>query len=59
MLTRFAEPYRHQIVEIPRFSPYVIEHQQHQLECACCGKKTISQGTKEKSPRLSPKGMSY
>lgn len=35
-----AEPYRHQIVEIPRFSPYVIEHQQHQLECACCGKKT-------------------
>ena len=35
-----AEPYRHQIVEIPRLSPYVIEHQQHQLECACCGKKT-------------------
>lgn len=35
-----AEPYRHQIVEIPRLSPYVIEHQQHQLECDCCGQKT-------------------
>jgi transposase len=35
-----AEPYRHQIVEIPRLSTYVIEHQQHQLECACCGQKT-------------------
>ena len=35
-----AEPYRHQIVEIPTLSPYVIEHRQHQLECDCCGKKT-------------------
>ena len=35
-----VEVYRHQIVEIPRLSPYVIEHQQHQLECACCGQKT-------------------
>ena len=34
------EPYRHQIVEIPTLSPYLIEHQQHQLECACCGEKT-------------------
>ncbi len=39
-----AQPYRHQIVEIPTrspyISPYIIEHQQHQLECACCGRKT-------------------
>lgn len=33
-------PYRHQIVEIPPISPYVIEHQLQQLECDCCGKKT-------------------
>lgn len=34
------QPYRHQIVEIPIFSPHIIEHKQHQLECVCCGKKT-------------------
>ena len=34
------QPYRHQIVEIPPLSAYVIEHQLHQLECACCGRKT-------------------
>ena len=34
------QPYRHQIVEIPPLSAYVIEHQLHQLECECCGKKT-------------------
>ena len=34
------EPYRHQIVDIPALSAYVIEHQLHQLECACCSKKT-------------------
>ena len=33
-------PYRHQIVEIPPLSAYVIEHQLHQLECACCGRRT-------------------
>ena len=35
-----AKPHRHQIIEIPTLLPYVIEHQQHQLECACCGRKT-------------------
>lgn len=35
-----TQPYRHQIVEIPTLSPYIIEHQQHQLECVCCGRKT-------------------
>ena len=37
------QPYRHQIVEIPALSAYVIEHQLHQLECDCCGRK--SRGT--------------
>ena len=34
------QPYRHQIIEIPPISAYIIEHQLHQLECDCCGKKT-------------------
>ncbi len=34
------QPYRHQIIEIPPLSAYVIEHQLHQLECSCCGRKT-------------------
>ncbi len=35
-------PYRHQIIEIPSLSAYIIEHQLHQLECVCCGQKTRS-----------------
>ena len=43
-LTGFDEqPYRHQIVEIPPLSAYVIEHQLHQLDCDCCGRKTRAQ----------------
>lgn len=34
------QPYRHQIIDIPPLKPYVIEHQQHQLACDCCGQKT-------------------
>jgi transposase len=34
------EPYRHQIVELPRIEPIVIEHRLHELECEHCGKKT-------------------
>ena len=34
------QPYRHQMIEIPPRSAYVIEHQLHQLECECCGRKT-------------------
>lgn len=41
------KPYRHQIVEIPNLSPYIIEHQQHQLECICCGQKTRGELPKE------------
>ncbi|NEQ11852.1 MAG: IS66 family transposase, partial [Moorea sp. SIO4E2] len=39
-LSGFDEhPYRHQIVDIPPLSPKGIEHQLHQLECNCCGRK--------------------
>lgn len=31
-----ANPYRHQIVEIPPISPIVVEHRLHQLECEQC-----------------------
>lgn len=41
------QPYRHQIIEIPTLSAYVIEHQLHQLECDCCGQKTRAQLTSE------------
>ena len=34
------QPHRHQVIEIPPLEAYVIEHQLHQLECACCGQKT-------------------
>ena len=33
-------PHRHQIIEIPPLSAYVIEHQLHQLACECCGRTT-------------------
>lgn len=41
------QPHRHQIVEIPPITAYVIEHQQHQLECVCCGRKTRAKLPKE------------
>jgi transposase len=34
------EPYRHQIVELPKIQPIVIEHRLHELECEHCGGKT-------------------
>jgi transposase len=37
---RDEAPKRHQILEIPVIVPQVVEHQLHQLECACCGNKT-------------------
>ena len=33
-------PYRHQIVEIPRIEPIVVEHRLHQLNCRKCGTST-------------------
>lgn len=35
-----ANPYRHQIVEIPPIEPIVIEHRLHQLTCFNCGSST-------------------
>lgn len=35
-----ANPYRHQIVEIPPIEPIVIEHRLHQLTCGRCGTDT-------------------
>lgn len=35
-----SHPHRHQVIDIPALSAYVIEHQRHQLLCECCGRKT-------------------
>jgi transposase len=35
-----ANPYRHQIVEIPPIKPIVVEHRLHQLVCNNCGTST-------------------
>ncbi len=35
-----ANPYRHQIVEIPLIKPIVVEHRLHQLTCGNCGTST-------------------
>lgn len=35
-----ANPYRHQIVEIPPILPIVIEHRLHQLTCSVCSATT-------------------
>ncbi len=35
-----ANPYRHQIVEIPPIKPIIVEHRLHQIECQQCGTLT-------------------
>lgn len=35
-----ANPYRHQVVELPPIEPIVAEHRLHQLECQDCGTLT-------------------
>ena len=35
-----ANPYRHQVVEIPPIHPIVVEHRLHQLVCQQCGSAT-------------------
>jgi hypothetical protein len=35
-----AEPWRHQIVDIPPVTPIVVEHLLHQLICPCCQSAT-------------------
>jgi transposase len=31
-----SEPHRHQVIEIPKIEPFVIEHQLHRLICSHC-----------------------
>ena len=45
-----ANPYRHQIVEIPPISPQVAEHRLHQLVCEQCGSATRAELPVEVSP---------
>ncbi|KAB8316714.1 IS66 family transposase [Tolypothrix campylonemoides VB511288] len=40
LLGEDANPYRHQIVEIPPINPIIVEHRLHQLECLHCGTLT-------------------
>ena len=45
-----ANPYRHQIVEIPPISPQVAEHRLHQLVCDQCGSATRAKLPADVSP---------
>ena len=45
-----ANPYRHQIVEMPPIIPEVKEHRLHQLECQQCGQLTRAELPKEVNP---------
>ncbi len=40
LLGEDANPYRHQIVEIPPIKPIIVEHRLHQLVCQQCGTST-------------------
>ncbi|MHC5861826.1 IS66 family transposase zinc-finger binding domain-containing protein [Nostoc sp.] len=40
LLGEDANPYRHQIVEIPPIKPIIVEHRLHQLMCQECGTLT-------------------
>ena len=35
-----SQPYRHQVVDMPKIQPIVTEYQLHELECEHCGEKT-------------------
>ena len=37
------EPLRHQVVDIPKIVPFVIEHQLHRLVCPCCRTTTCAE----------------
>jgi transposase len=45
-----ANPYRHQVVEIPPIKPIVIEHRLHQLVCDSCGTTTRAVLPEDVSP---------
>jgi hypothetical protein len=37
------EPLRHQVVDIPKIVPFVVEHQLHRLVCPCCRTTTAAE----------------
>lgn len=37
-----AEPWRHQVWELPKIEPTVIEYQRHRLTCPCCSESTCA-----------------
>lgn len=45
-----ANPYRHQIVEIPPIKPIIVEHRLHQLVCDNCGTSTRAALPKDVNP---------
>ena len=52
-----AEPWRHQVWELPEIKPLVTEYQRHRLVCAGCGKSTCAElpegvPTGQSGPRL-------
>jgi transposase len=43
LLGEDVEPVRHQVTELPRIEPEVIEYRQHTLTCLACGAKTSAE----------------
>ena len=35
-------PQRHQVVDLPKIKPQVVEYQQQRLKCPCCGQTTLA-----------------
>ncbi|MEJ6486727.1 IS66 family transposase [Nostoc punctiforme UO1] len=50
LLGEDANPYRHQIVEIPPINPIIVEHRLHQLVCQQCGTLTRAKLPQELHP---------
>lgn len=38
-----AEPLRHQVWELPKIEPLILEYQRHRLTCECCGTITCAE----------------
>jgi len=52
-----ADPWRHQVWELPKIKPLVTEYQRHRLACPCCGETTCAElpsgvPTGQAGPRL-------
>lgn len=42
LLGQDADPWRHQVWELPKIQPVVTEYQRHRLRCPCCGETTCA-----------------